>query len=55
MNSLKSGGISRRRSKILALTGSITSAAELDRIGISQAAHVVILAEGTGLQGSSAT
>ena len=52
LNSLKSEGISRRRSKILALTGSITSAAELDRIGISKAAHVVILAEGTGLQGS---
>jgi len=49
---LKSEGVVRRSKNILVLTGSTTSTAVLDRIGVSKAAHIIILAEGQGSKDS---
>lgn len=49
---LKAEGVDQKNKKILVLTGLTTSAAVLDRIGVSKAAHVIILAEGQGLKDS---
>ena len=49
---LKAEGVGQSNKKILVLTGLTTSAAVLDRIGASKAAHIIILAEGQGLKDS---
>ena len=50
--SLKSEGLSKRNQQLLVLKGEATSNAVLDRIGVSKSAHVIILAEGLGLEDS---